>query len=83
MSIGPKACIVDGFLLTSPMFPSPRGNPFAELQSLNPHSQSEFTAKTNSFKYSFFPDSLSPDVALANYNSFKTSIINLFLTVLT
>ena len=39
--------------------------------------------KTDSFKYSFFPHSvelwnlLPSDVALANYNSFKNSILNI------
>ena len=61
---------------------SGRDNPF-DLQSLAPHTLSGFTAKTNSFKYSFFPhsvelwNSLPSDVALANYNSFKNSILNI------
>ena len=54
-----------------------------DLRSLAPHTLSGFTAKTNSFKYSFFPhsvelwNSLPSDVALANYNSFKNSILNI------
>ena len=49
---------------------STRDNPF-DLRSLNPHTLSGFTAKTNSFKHSFFPDavelwnSLPSDMALA------------------
>ena len=61
---------------------SARDNPF-NLRSLAPHTLSGFTAKTDSFKYSFFPHSvelwnlLPSDVALANYNSFKNSILNI------
>ena len=61
---------------------SARDNPF-DLRSLAPHTLSGFTTKTNSFKYSFFPHSvelwnlLPSDVALANYNSFKNSILNI------
>ena len=61
---------------------SARDNPF-NLRSLARHTLSGFTAKTDSFKYSFFPHSvelwnlLPSDVALANYNSFKNSILNI------
>ena len=61
---------------------SAKDNPF-DLRSLAPHTLSGFTAKTNSFKYSFFPysvelwNSLPSDVALANYNSFTNSILNI------
>ena len=62
---------------------SSRDNPF-HLQS---STLSGFTTQTNSFKYSFFPrsvelwDSLPSDVALANYNPFKDSIVNIMCNI--
>ena len=76
MKLGLLYRIVHG-LADFPSVPiTTRDNPF-DLRSLNPHTLSGFSAKTNSFKHSFFPEavelwnSLPSDVALANYNFFS------------
>ena len=85
MKLGLLYRIVHG-LADFPSVPiTTRDNPF-DLRSLNPHTLSGFPAKTNSFKHLFFPDavdvelwnSLPSDVALANYNFFKSSVSYMF-----